>query len=242
MNMGGMVDFVIMVDDVEFIPRFKQVEDMIRLLDLHGLTANNYPSVMENKIFIRDMEKTHVIRSASASDLRADLKEPERRRGIEKYLEHKSFRDRAASNWMEVQAYDPSMFLHSTSEHISPFSIADHRHRIRLIENPRLWANYRTMPSFKGEARKLETTRFSAEADFTIGSHKSEMRIMNRPPTVFDSDKAIRTRFFIYYEEAGYRDILDSFIYSFPIRYGSFLKEAARVCGRKVEVARIYTP
>jgi hypothetical protein len=230
MNMGGIVDFVIMVDDVEFIPTFKQVEDVIRLLDMHGLTANNYPSTMENKIFIRDMERKKVIRSES--DLRADLKDPERRSLIVNYLDNKKFRI-TAYNWMDVQAYDPSMFR-QTNSNVS--------HSIRLIQNPRLWANFRTMPRF---AKYVDEGLFVRDCyEIGHGTGPGQMRIMNRSPNVFDSDKPIRSRFFIYEEEAAcgittYADIVADY---FPIRYKGFLKEAARICGRNVEVARIYWP
>jgi len=152
---GVEYKFIIMVNDINFIPTLDQVENIIRLLDKYGIAACNYPSKKENAFFIQDMKNEGVIRPGKK--LVNELRDPYRHQMIEQYLFKAGF-NVTARLWMEVRAYDPSMFL-------SPGG--DAFHYINPIQNPRLWASFRADYS---------------EAELPYMCSEGGMYITDRPP------------------------------------------------------------
>jgi hypothetical protein len=228
--MGVTADFLIIVDDPNFIPSLKQIEDMVRLLDLYGLSACHYPTFDENKIFIDHMECCGIMRTTCAPGRpRVELKDSEYRDAIWKYLHDSGFSDDAARSWMSIQGYDPAIILNARG-----FA----QHTIPLVQNPRLWASFYAFLRARGGYISRLSVRELRDSIYVC--EKGEMYITNTPPTSYGETAPLKTRFVIYSEGAGRWGRDDFILDSFRMRFGSFLTLASRICARNVVLTKVF--
>jgi hypothetical protein len=217
--MGDDHEFNIKVDDPRFVPTIGQLEQIVRLLDIHGLSANDYPSAEENENILLEMRNQRIINDISS--LKEELKNMHVRTAIIKYFIGKGWNKKKIENWIKIRNYEYGKEFH-----------------LRLISNKDLHDEINA----KLAKNPLKCRLFESDIEIKhvppFGS--GHIFICESEPEI-DSEN---TRFFIYSENyidhAGDRG-LHRFRAFFKIWFEAFLKETSLICGRNIELYVRYT-